>query len=246
MKNSPFKKSWLSLLSLAFFLSATLISCTCGGGGKKPPKEDIAQEKADPFPITDDMLKAVEAAIADPGKGEEFRFLLQGLQDLKAGKQVDINAQNNQSVNGNSATGSTLLHYAVRVGHLGVIKALLKRGADLNAEDFDQNTPLIEATNEGHTDVVKFLLGQPGINVNAVDIGTQTALYIAAEKGYLEMVMLLAGRSDIDINKAYDDNGALRTARNIAQHMHDGAGDPLKKATYQQIIEELKRRGCNP
>jgi ankyrin repeat protein len=192
------------------------------------------------------MLKAVEDAIADPDKGEEFRFLLRVLQDLKAKKQVGINTQNEQGVNDNSLTGSTPLHYATRMGHLGIIEALVRRGADLNGEDYSQNTPLIEAANGGHIDVVKFLLKQPGINVNAADMGGETALYIAAEKGYLEIVMLLVGCSDIDINKAYNDSGIPRTARNIAQHMHDGAADPLKKAAYQQIVEELERRGCSP
>jgi hypothetical protein len=246
MKNNNYKKGWMILLGLAFILSTTLTSCaSCNN---KPPEGKTAEAEEEAFPITDEMLKAVEDAIADPGKGKEFRFLLQVLQDLKAKKQVDINATNPQGFNGNPPSGETALHYAAQLPHINVVKALVQRKANINVKNNYQTTPLMNAASSGHTEVVKFLLEQPGINVNADEHG-QTALYKAAERGHKEIVLLLLNYPGRDINKAYNDSNTLRTARSIAQLEYDTAGGPdraKKQAVYQEIIQELANRGCNP
>jgi hypothetical protein len=242
MKNNDYKKGWMVLLGLAFILSTALTSCACGN--KKPGNETTKGEEV--LPITDDMLKAVEDAIADPGKGEGFRFLLQVLQDLKAKKQVDINATNPQGVNRNPPSGETALHYAAQLGRLDIVKALVQRKANINVKDVYQDTPLMCAVFYNCTDVVKFLLEQPGIDANADSHG-QTALYRAAEGGHKEIVILLLNHPGIDINKVYNDGRTPRTARNIAEYeLKNSVKGIQRKADYEEIIKELTNRGCNP
>jgi hypothetical protein len=207
--------------------------------GSKAPESKTAEEGA--FPITDDMLKDINDMLKDVKEGY-YHFLLQVLQDLKAKKQVDINAMDSE--------GKTALHYAAEFHkvNVNIFKALVERKADINVKDKYQCTPLMLAVEAGRTDVVKILMEQPGIDINAVEDG-QTALYKAAERGYKEIVLLLLNYPGIDISKAYKDNNTLRTARSIAQCTYDKLLEyppTPKRDVYQEIIQELANRGCNP
>ena len=51
-----------------------------------------------------------------------------------------------------------LLLEAAEKGHTGIVKALLDRGADVNAVINGVSTPLYVASQEGHADVVKLLI----------------------------------------------------------------------------------------
>jgi ankyrin repeat protein len=45
-----------------------------------------------------------------------------------------------------------------RNGHVAVVRALLERGANIEAKEGDGSTPLYVAAQNGHVDVVKLLL----------------------------------------------------------------------------------------
>lgn len=53
--------------------------------------------------------------------------------------------------------GETPLHVAARVGHLGMVKELVKFGGDVNAENLAGYTPLALAIRHGHREVEEFL-----------------------------------------------------------------------------------------
>ena len=69
------------------------------------------------------------------------------------------------------------------VGHLDVVKFLVKRGADVA----QKNLALSSAVNKGHLDVVKFLV-ENGADVQARE---NSALRWAARYGHLEVVKFL-------------------------------------------------------
>ena len=53
--------------------------------------------------------------------------------------------------------GATPVHIAVHKGHVEVLKALHKLGADLETKNKDGDTPLSIALKEGHQDVKDFI-----------------------------------------------------------------------------------------
>jgi ankyrin repeat protein len=91
---------------------------------------------------------------------------------------------------------------AVEEGDLDKIKKIFnKPGFNVNVKDKDGNTPLIIASREGHTDIVKVLLDK-GADIDVVDkssIGT-TALIIALKGSHTDIAELLVEKgADVKI-----------------------------------------------
>jgi len=84
-------------------------------------------------------------------------------------------------------------------------KALLAHGADANKNNYHNETPLMKAVDNGHTDIVKLLL-DAGADVDAFDNDGLTALFDASRKGHVETVKLLLEKG-ADVNKM-DNTGA--------------------------------------
>ena len=74
----------------------------------------------------------------------------------------------------------TALLFAARQGCLECTKALVEKGADVNAADLEGVSPLLLALINGHYDVAGFLIDK-GANVNAADKTGRTALYAAVD-----------------------------------------------------------------
>ena len=74
----------------------------------------------------------------------------------------------------------TPLLYAVREGHLEVVKLLLGAGAAIERSDANGVTPLLMAVLNGHFAVARHLVEQ-GANVKAVDWYGQTPLFAAVD-----------------------------------------------------------------
>eukprot|EP01096_Ripella_sp_DP13-Kostka_P001659 TRINITY_DN12012_c0_g1_i1.p1 TRINITY_DN12012_c0_g1~~TRINITY_DN12012_c0_g1_i1.p1 ORF type:complete len:191 (+),score=49.57 TRINITY_DN12012_c0_g1_i1:53-574(+) len=85
----------------------------------------------------------------------------------------------------------TALHVSCEKGRLEVADCLLRHGANVNALDAEKRTALMLASGEGHTEVVKLLLRQPGIKVNDFSDLEQSALSCACRRGRSEVVRAL-------------------------------------------------------
>jgi ankyrin repeat protein len=79
---------------------------------------------------------------------------------------------------------------AAQKGDTATVKALLAKGADINALGKEGGTALVEAARNGHTDTVRALLAA-GADVNAKDKDGRTALTVAATQGHTDVVQLL-------------------------------------------------------
>lgn len=94
---------------------------------------------------------------------------------------ANINAQTEE-------TQETALTLACCGGFLEVADFLLKAGADLEA---GASTPLMEAAQEGHLDLVRYLLEYHHAQVNAQTQTGDTALTYACENGHTDVASLL-------------------------------------------------------
>lgn len=113
----------------------------------------------------------------------------------------------------------TPLHLACREGGLlNVAKALVSKGADVNAIDRDESTPLMVAIRNRNIETVLWLL-ELGADPTTCDVAQTSPLHLACEKGMLDVVKILLSRGIA--TDAVDIYGAtpLHTATNFG-HTH--------------------------
>lgn len=105
----------------------------------------------------------------------------------------------------------TPLHAASYNGHIGVVEALLSKGADIDAKEWKGWTALHRASIKGHTDVATALLAA-GADVEAEDWNGWTPLHWASSRGSTSTVAaLLANGADVNA-KAKDGGTPLHRA----------------------------------
>ncbi|WP_265023276.1 ankyrin repeat domain-containing protein [Wolbachia endosymbiont (group A) of Epistrophe grossularia] len=126
---------------------------------------------------------------------------------------------NGINVNAQDKYDSTPLHRAAKEVHKDVVEALLDKGANVDAEDENGDTPLdlattqdirtllqntdelLKAAGRGDIDTVNDLINQ-GASVNATDQDGKTPLHCAAKNSHEEVVESLLGKDGIDVNLA--------------------------------------------
>ena len=97
------------------------------------------------------------------------------------------------------------LFRAIEKGNLALVKQLISKGADVNAKDELEMTPLEAAVEKGNLSIVKYLVAK-GADVNSKNklMFGWTPLHFAAERS-LEVVKYLVSKG-ADVN-AKDENG---------------------------------------
>lgn len=132
----------------------------------------------------------------DPTKVERF---------LIAHPEVDVN----WLPGGN---GAPMLEHAAANGDVGVMRVLLKHGADPNALHSEM-PPILGAIFYGHNEAAELLLNE-GANANAREpTYGHTALMEAARLGRIDLVRLLLERGADPKAKSIDGRSALDMAR---------------------------------
>ena len=98
-------------------------------------------------------------------------------------------AKHNRNMNTNSNTLNEQLLKAIQRGDREAVLKLLEEGADINVGDAQGRTPVMIATYQHNTDMVRVLL-QAGADVNIRDNNKENPLLHADAQGWLDILSL--------------------------------------------------------
>ena len=107
--------------------------------------------------------------------------------------------------------GIPSLHAASRLGHVHVVKLLL-RICSINAADYQGRSALHHAAEKGHLAVGVALLTVPGVKINASSNSLETPLWMAASFGREDFVALLLGSGADYLAKDINGDSLLKIA----------------------------------
>ncbi|XP_067352819.1 histone-lysine N-methyltransferase EHMT2 isoform X3 [Channa argus] len=151
-------------------------------------------------------------------QGEAQRVLLMLMEGIDPTYQPD--SQNKRSA----------LHAAAQRGLLEICYMLIQAGAQVDAQDKDMRTPLLEAIINNHIEVARYLI-QNGACVYHAEEDGYTGLHHAAKLGNLEIVSMLLETGQVDVNA--QDNGGWTPIIWAAEHKH------------VEVIQALLNRGAD-
>ncbi|XP_067120069.1 26S proteasome non-ATPase regulatory subunit 10-like [Centruroides vittatus] len=108
----------------------------------------------------------------------------------------------------------TLLHYAAKKNASEVIKKLLEKGCDPNAQDVTGDTALHVAAGRGFVEATSVLVKHPKIDKNVQNFGGYTPLMCAVDSGFPKVVeLLMAAKCDIHVKCPETNKTALDIAK---------------------------------
>lgn len=107
--------------------------------------------------------------------------------------------QDNVDIDARAEMNVTALYWAAQIGHVNIVDELVRAGADPNARNINQCTPLLNSVIHGRIKVVEYLL-TAGADLTATNNVGYTALHIAVISKQPKMVATLLN-AGIDVNK---------------------------------------------
>lgn len=148
-----------------------------------------------------------------------------------------------------------LLHLAAKAGSLEIVKLILKMSnqVDINALDEDQKSPLHHAAENGHEEVVRFLLSLKGAEINLESGDGMTPLVLSAKEGSLATTKLLLEDPRIDLELGNPLHAAAENWRDqiVEMLLKDGrvpidAEDPYERTPLCRAMEKHFYYGYSP
>lgn len=220
--NAPDDDGWVALTEAVNSNRARLVQfliesganvnhrCECSGwlsGGYTPLAISVQKDRAD---IAEMLLKAgADVKVPTRDGTTPLMIAAKGGKDaivvMLLAKDADPNSR---AQNGNTA----LLE---GVGHIEIARALLARGAVVDAKNGDGVTPLMYAVALGQVEVAGLLL-EAGANVTAKNNAGRTPLMAAARNGQVEAARLLLQRGARAGDTDEDDKTALAYAEALS------------------------------
>ncbi|NXI44648.1 ASB3 protein, partial [Galbula dea] len=173
-------------------------------------------------------------------------------------------APSDDYINSKTFEGLCALHLSARHGSLETVCVLLEAGADPNEVTTEVTTPLFLAVENGHTDIVKFLL-QHGANVEGPhSLSGWNSLHQASFRGFTEIMKILLEKGaskeckdDFGITPLFvaAQYGELESLRLLVSHGADVNCQAKDRATplliaaqegHTKCVELLLSKGANP
>ena len=119
---------------------------------------------------------------------------------------------------------------AARKGDVASLRAMLERGAKVNARDDHDDTALTWAATQGHAQACRLLLGA-GADADARQYDGATALMLAADRGHLDVVeALVEAKADLNLKHPGEYISAL---------------DFAARAGHKPIVDYLDAHGAS-
>ncbi len=165
------------------------------------------------------FLAAGPARAADP-----CADIAQSVATLEAGDPFQMTAQ---------------LFVAARLGCEREARALIDRGASIDARDREGMTALSEAARAGKVKLVSLLIDK-GADVNARSINGSTPLFYAAEADRVEATRVLIDHGAIGASEAKDRDDVRKSARftlasgDLVLVEASGATEPSIKVAFEE------------
>jgi len=143
----------------------------------------------------------------------------------KLGKMCESDTVNLEI--GYSWHGFTPSMIASIMGNKQILNFLITEGADIDATGKDGRTMLHLAAENGHVEIVRYLVEEKGLDINAKYKDRYTPLHFAVENGHVEIVRYLVEEKGIDIKGENRDDWAV---------LHLAARGGLEMVRY--LVEE--------
>jgi len=179
------------------------------------------------------------------------------LDAASKGDQKAVNAalKAGASVDHKSAEGATALMLATAANQASVAKALVAKGADVNAvESEGGRTALMFAADNGNSALVKLLISK-GANVDAKAKDGRTALLIAVNGEYFDIVKALLDKgADVNAQDGKGNTALIRASQGCAPDAMEAVGEKSERPGHakrcpkemKSLVKTLLDKGANP
>jgi uncharacterized protein len=145
-----------------------------------------------------------------------------------------------QTIHSKSNYGRTPLHCASwRNENQSVVELLLANGAQVNAQDIDGQTALVEAIKYGQETIAQLLLDH-GANPRLKDRFGRTPLFMAVDLGQVVMVRLLLESTTVNDDKDHEDLVNIKETTHGHTPLHVAASHG-----YESIVQLLCDKGAD-
>ena len=139
-------------------------------------------------------VRGVKALVENGASATDIEGRKAFWASVDGGRQYVVSLFMDYGANANlldDSNGMTLLMVAAEKGHEGTTRALIKGGANINAQNRYGNTPLILAAEKGRRNVVKLLL-LSNADVSITNKDGKTALMLAQENKHGDTIKELS------------------------------------------------------
>lgn len=107
-------------------------------------------------------------------------------------------------------------HLCCEYGFLDILEELVARGCFIDAKDSFKRSPLMIACENGHVEIIRYLITSCKVPLKGFDYAGNTILHLAAVNGRLEVVKYLVEEIGLNVNLlSLNKKTALETCRHL-------------------------------
>ncbi|KAJ3047048.1 hypothetical protein HK102_013012, partial [Quaeritorhiza haematococci] len=130
-------------------------------------------------------------------------------------------------------------------GQFDVVRYLLEKGADAEAKDSSNNTPLHYASAYGWMEVVRLLVEWGEVDVNATNDWKTSAVMVANSKAHIKIVNYFLNEQATDVNFR-DNEGATLLHHCVSEIITSPHDIPLLLQKVRLLLNRPHNRGADP